>query len=190
MKKQMISMASAALILTMSTPAFSAVIPFGGLPISIAKQVGTARAPHIADGYNIILKRNDNVQLPSPFTKHATIEDLQTAVGIDFKVPDAPEGYTICLIRDISRGLAEITFSRGADTISYRVATGSEDKSGVYTDYEHTKQVTVNGTQVTCKGNGDAFNLAVWAKDGHSGSIYAGSGLTCDQMQAMIASIL
>lgn len=121
---------------------------------------------------SIQTKMPDNTQIPSPLTEHTTIEALKKAVSFNFEVPTAPAGYTISLIQDISGNLAEISFSDSKNTINYRVSSGSKDNSGNSNVYDSTKVITVNNSQITCKGNGGSISLAVWEKDGLSFSLF------------------
>lgn len=132
----------------------------------------------------------ENLQIPSPLTEHSTIEELKKSVEFNFEVPTAPAGYKTSLIQDISGDLAEIRFSNDTNTINYRVSAGSEDNSGINYVYDSTKKITVDGSQITCKGNGETISLAVWEKDGFSYSLSSEEGLNAAQIQNMIESIL
>lgn len=129
------------------------------------------------------------IQIPNPLTKHTTIEALKKAVSFNFVVPTLPAGYKISLIQDISGDLAEIRFSNDNNTINYRVSAGSEDNSGNSIVYDSTQEISVNGSQITCKGNGGTISLAVWEKDGFSYSLSSNQGLTTTQMKDIIESI-
>lgn len=132
----------------------------------------------------------ENIQIPSPLTEHTTIEALKKAVSFNFVEPTVPAGYKTNLIQDISGDLAEIRFSDGKNTIHYRVSAGSEDNSGIGYVYDSTKEITVDGSQITCKGNAGTISLAVWEKGGLSYSLFSEEGLTATQMQDIIESIL
>lgn len=124
----------------------------------------------------------------NPLTEHATVDELKKAVGFDFKVPVVPDGYTVSLIQDINKNVAEIRFSNGANTIHYRIGSENVDNSGVYNEYSSTNTCTVDDTQVTCKGNGDTVSLATWTKNGYGCSLYCEEGMTASQILDIVKS--
>jgi len=128
--------------------------------------------------------------IPNPLTEHKTIDELKSAVGFDFKTPATPDGYSVSLIQDIDKSLAEIRFSKGESEISYRISRDTTDNSGVYTEYQSIKTLNIDKTEVSTKGTGDSICVAVWFKDGFCHSVYCEKGITSDMLSAIVKSTL
>ena len=66
------------------------------------------------------------------------------------------------------------------ETARVRKAPGSEDVSGIYTEYPDVDTVSVAGTPVTIKGNDEGASLAIWTRGGYSYSVTVESPLPAD----------
>ena len=73
----------------------------------------------------------DSSQIPNPLTVHNSLAELAKAVGFDIKAPIVPAGYQADAYIDISGELAEVFYTKGVDTLVYRVGCGEGDNSGV-----------------------------------------------------------
>lgn len=138
------------------------------------------------NGGTISFQSADDTEIANPFQEHDSLASLEKAVGFSVSMPEAPQGYTLESIQDISGELAQLTFRSGTQSITYRVAKGSADVSGVYETFASDKTDSMNGISVRCRGNGQEIQLATWTADGMSYSIYAPDGLSCTQVQAMV----
>lgn len=49
-----------------------------------------------------------------------------------------------------------------------RKAAGAKDISGDFTAYAETVRESVNGAEVTLKGDGENWSLAIWTKNGYA----------------------
>ena len=58
-----------------------------------------------------------------------------------------------------------------AAEIVFRKSAGEEDNSGDYNQYDSEKDVQVNGTAMTLKGNDGTVSLILWQRDGYSYSM-------------------
>ena len=85
--------------------------------------------------------------------------------------------------------MAEIIYSDGEQSITYRKSSGSEDNSGDYNSYQQEKQLAVGDSQVTLKGSAEGWQLAIWSKDGFAYSVSASKEITLEEMKDMIGSI-
>ena len=101
------------------------------------------------------------------------IEDLES---IPFEVQETNYIY-------LGDGLAEIRYyGAEEENLDYRKATGEEDNSGVYLDFERVQEEEIDGVKVTVKGDEDRIYLILWQKDGFSYSIYAEEGIPTENM--------
>lgn len=133
----------------------------------------------------------ENAQIPNPWTEYASIEDAEAAVGFDVTLPELPDGYVLSYIQALTeRGLLEIPYeNESGDELSIRKAPGDGDISGDYNDYAQSDTITVSDREVTLKGNDDAVNLAIWAKDRYTYAVSASAGLSAEGMSELAAQI-
>lgn len=123
-------------------------------------------------------------------TEFATAKELSQTVG--FEVTDL-SGLPITVEHttylSFGQELAQIEYTDGNQTITFRKSAGSEDNSGDYTAYSITEIQKINSDTVTLKGEKEKYHLAIWEKDGFSYSLHFTNGITSDEMQNLIAKI-
>ena len=83
----------------------------------------------------------------------------------------------------------ELRWSDGTDTLCYRMAPGSEDISGDYTQYGEISTRAVGTRSVQCRGEGGMIYTAVWTADGYSCSLSASGGLSPAELEGILSSI-
>lgn len=139
------------------------------------------------------ITNEDTVQIPNPFTEYATLEEAEAAVGIKVTAPSKlPEGYTQKVIYAVEDYMVQIIYSNGENEICFRQAKGAGDISGDYNEYSEVNTVTINGMEVTTKGNNSKVNVAIWTSGDYAFSIETGTlstGIEKDIMTEMINSI-
>lgn len=131
----------------------------------------------------------EDTQIPSPLTKHATLAELEQAVGFSIQQPAMPDGYTVSSLTDISQSVAQITYQNGDREIIYRVSKGDNDISGSYEDYSNKCTLEIEGVSVQLRGE-ESFHVAVWNSNGFAYSVYAPAGLTAEQVSQIVTSTL
>lgn len=90
----------------------------------------------------------------------------------------------------IMGSLAQVVYTDGTDTITYRMAEGAEDVSGDYNAYPWTEEADLDGITVTLKGQQEgAVLLAVWTDGAYSYAISCSTPLTAEQAAAIAASV-
>lgn len=115
---------------------------------------------------------------------------LAEALSWPLAIPTAlPEGYSLLLAQSLPGELAELRWSDGADTLRYRMAPGSEDISGDYTQYSEISTRVVGTRSVQCRGEGGMIYTAVWTADGYSCSLSASGGLSPAELEGILSSI-
>lgn len=113
---------------------------------------------------------------------------LSEAVGFEItdltSISFAPAQTTYMAI---GGDLAQISYyDAEGNELTYRKSTGTEDNSGDYNVYNTEETLTVNGQNVTLKGDGSLVNLAVWTDETYAYSIYVSGGCSHEAMQSMI----
>lgn len=61
--------------------------------------------------------------------------------------------------------------------------------SGVYTEYPAAKEVMVDTTTVSAKGNGETYETADWSKGGCRYSLYVSSGISEEELVQAVAMV-
>ena len=86
--------------------------------------------------------------------------------------------------------LAEIRYTGDDQEVYFRKSQGDdEDNSGVYNTYSQETTINVREAEVTCKGDSDAYELAIWQQGGYSYSISLQIGISLEELQAMIETV-
>ena len=113
-------------------------------------------------------------QTPNPFTEVSTLSEACAITGFDLTVPEAPVEYPNRIIRVMDQTMIEVIFVNKANKTDagqdegYRIrkAEGVEDVSGDYNEYADIYTETINGNEVTLKGNDESVSVAIWSADG------------------------
>lgn len=101
-----------------------------------------------------------------------TIEQLSKAVGFTVKeITELPFIAEQINFNSYWNELAEIVYQDTQYKVMLRMSKGNEDVSGDYSEYSHIKEVVLEGSRVTLKGNGLEYQLAIWQRGDYSYSI-------------------
>lgn len=115
------------------------------------------------------------------------------AVGFDFVAPDALAGCDKIAYQAITNEgdqIIEVLYLNGEERqVSVRKAPGSENISGMYTQFDQVEQVAVDGRSVTMSGDGETVSLATWTDGDYSFSVYADNGLAQGDMAQLVSQI-
>lgn len=141
---------------------------------------------HVSDA---IISNAVNTELPNPITEYKTLEELNAALSFEVKLPRIT-GYKANGYRDYLKTVAEITFVKNDKEIDYRMSVGTENNSGVFTQFEEVKNVTLSGTPVVFSKTENKVQLITWTKDNFSYSVYAPSGLSESAARRLVRSLL
>lgn len=124
--------------------------------------------------------------------EHTALADAEAAAGIEMGIPDAIGEYSpTAFLTWYERAYIDAVYTDGDGNIAAHVrkAAGDEDISGDYNDYSETSAQEIGGHSVTVKGEGGKIMTAVWADGGYSFSVSVDSGLTADELAALIAEV-
>ena len=133
-----------------------------------------------------------NVEIPNPYTDCDTLADAAREAGFDFTVPEAINGTADRLYRvmTLDGKMLEVIYHSGDDeTARIRKAPGAGDISGDFNEYAQTYTVTVGEIEVTMRGNDGMVCLATWTIDGYTYSVSVDSGVSSDDMAALVSEI-
>lgn len=167
--KQVLSLAACAAVLLVGLKA----LPRGG-------ELGSASSA------------GSSVTVGNPVQEYASLEALSAAAGYAVQQPgNLPFEVEKTAYSLISGELAQVEQSGPAgESVLYRVSQGEEDNSGDYNAYSRKEPLAVGGAAVTLKGGEDGWHLAVWQADGFAHSLSSSAGLTTEQMQAVLETVM
>ena len=112
--------------------------------------------------------------------------DLSNASGIEIAdLENLPFKPTETVYQAYEDGIAEILYSKGEDSLSYRISKGDEDNSGDYNEYSKVFEKEIDGTVYTLKGEGDLIFCALYKRGDYSYSITSTIGLTLEQIEKL-----
>ena len=146
-----------------------------------------------ADGKNAQAEtaETENVQIPNPWTDYDSKDDAVQAAGFD--LPDEISGCSEKSYRVLSAEgdvMFEIIYASGEDeTARIRKAPGADDVSGDYNEYAETETVDAGGVSVTMKGKNGLVKLAIWTNGNYSYALSVESGLSQNDMAALVSNI-
>lgn len=134
---------------------------------------------------------DDGAQIANPMKEYGSAEELSDAVGFTVReIGELPFTVKETLYFTYDDTLAEIRYTGDDQEVYFRKSQGEdEDNSGVYNTYSQTTTITVGDTEIICKGESDAYELAIWKKDGYSYSISLQTGISLEELQAMIETV-
>ena len=116
--------------------------------------------------------REPTQQAIPDIVKYHSANELSKAVGFTVKeIQNIPFEVETVQYTAYWKELAEIRSIGRNNTLVFRMAARSEDVSGDYSVYTDIKNVTVNGTLVTLKGDASKYKIAVWQAEGYSYSL-------------------
>lgn len=84
------------------------------------------------------------VQIPSPFTGHATLAEAAKAVGFELTVPEKVSGSPRRGIETMNGKMIQVFYGDGENETCIRKEAGSGDISGDYNQYAQAKSLSVN----------------------------------------------
>ena len=167
--KQVLSLAACAAVLLVGLKA----LPLGG-------ELGSASSAE------------SGVTVENPVQEYASLEALSDAAGFTVQQPgNLPFEVQETRYSLISGELAQVEQSGPAgESVLYRVSQGEGDNSGDYNAYSREEPLTFGSVTVTLKGGEDGWHLAVWQADGFAYSLNSSAGLTTEQMQAVLETVM
>lgn len=110
------------------------------------------------------------VGIANPWQEYETVSAAAEAAGVKMTAPDKIGNYKIGYIQAMN-GLAEVNYTKGKKTVSYRCGNTTDDNSGDYNEYEKTVNEKIGDITVVLRMNGSKVYSAIW-DDGKQGYSY------------------
>lgn len=113
-----------------------------------------------------------NNQIPNPFEDCSTIADAEKIAGFTVTLPEKmPKDYVKKTIQAIKDNMVQVFYENGEKKLLVRKAKGSQDISGDYSQYSENSTMTVDGLQVSTRGNNGKVNVATWVNGEYTYSV-------------------
>ena len=140
-----------------------------------------------------------DVNAVNPWQETTTLEDAASQAGLDeFAVGEVEnvieginaEDATISYMENV----AEVTYSNDDNELVIRKGSGTEDVSGVYSDYSEQRDIDVNGMLVHVSGTQGTIHIATWNDGENAYSLvynimYPGRGMSEDEVRKIISEM-
>ena len=151
---------------------------------------GVFSARYLIPGETVDPLPTSGVMIVNEIVEVADAAALSETVGFPVKeVTSLPFQTDDVTYTSFWRELAQITYGGQRQTISLRQSVGNGDNSGDYTLYAETAVKEISGQNVTLKGDGQAYSLALWSDGTYAYSIKADPGLSISEWEAIISNM-
>lgn len=152
--------------------------------------VSSTMVPHTGSA----IDSSTPVYVPNPWVRCATMREAKYIAGFGLTAPDKIAGAPRNKISAIKGDMIELTYKNKSNTIYLRKSKGkNQDNSGVYTNYQAKKTLTVNKTKVYTKGkkSGSKYtvNVATWTKGNYSYSISCKKGVSTSSITKAVKAV-
>ena len=120
-----------------------------------------------------------------------TLADAAKAAGFELAAPETVEGYSDeRTIQVVDGGMIQVVYTdNSGNRLFIRKQAGNADISGDFSTYAEVKSVTINGCEVTLKGNSGTVSTAIWTNGGYSYAVMSDVPMSADAMTALIAQV-
>ena len=137
-----------------------------------------------------IISTDDQTQIPNPFTECDTLEDAEALAGFSISVPASIDGYTQEAITAIPDEMIHVSYENGDEEMYFRKGTLTDDLSGNYNVYAYEDTISLDGLNITVKGDADQqLHVAFWSDEEHSYAIGSSAALDADTMAEYIRTL-
>ena len=129
------------------------------------------------------------VQIPNPFTDHATLAEAAKAVGFKLTVPEKVDGSPRRDIETMNGEMIQVFYGNEENETCIRKEAGSGNISGDYNQYPQTRTAEVSGSTVTMRGENGLIMVAIWENGGYTYAVTASAGMSAAAMTELIRSV-
>lgn len=130
-------------------------------------------------------------QVGNPYEYFDTLEEAEKNIGFEITAPADYGNYTNVDYTVISGYILQIGYYDESDSegLSVRKSASAEDISGDYNTYENIAEITSDNRQITLKGSGDKYYLAVWNDGGYSYAVSVKPGASEAEITELVKNI-
>lgn len=169
-------------------PAVKRLMPLAACFILLL--AGVLSAHYLMPGETVDPQPSGSVMIGNGIVDVADAAALSQAVGFSVKEVSAlPFQADTVTYTSFWNELAQVTYTGGGQTLTFRQSLGTEDNSGNYNVYAETVSHEIAGMDVTLKGDAETYSLAMWSDGQSAYSISAEPGLALAEWETMISGI-
>ena len=124
-------------------------------------------------------------------TELSSLEELEAVYGFDIEeMTYLPFEVAETVYSDFFGEIAEVDyFSADDESVTFRKSVGAEDNSGIYEEFEQETSIEIGEWDVTLKGSGEEYSLAVWNDGTYSYSVSTAAGYGEEVWHGMIEGL-
>lgn len=124
--------------------------------------------------------------MKNPMVKYESIQEAEKALGFSVLFPSVFGTGAVTDIYTIDDKVLHLVLNNG---LIYRMSKGSEDISGIYTNYPETNEEKIGNYTVTCKGQYRRVFVILWTDGEYTFSLYTPYGVQPDRVKELIESM-
>lgn len=137
-----------------------------------------------------LLQKGPNALVDNPMHKVESVAELQKSAPFPLLAPGfMPEGYAVESTYLIAGDIAQIKYTGTDGGIAYRMAAGTGDVSGDYTQYAQTATEQIGENSVTLKGSGGMVSLCIWTDSGYTYALSFEAPASPETARAIVESV-
>lgn len=126
----------------------------------------------------------------NPMHKAESVAELQKSAPFPLSAPGSmPEGYEVESTYLIAGKLAQIKYASPDGSITYRMAAGTDDISGDYTQYPETSTEQIGDYSVTAKGEDGKVSLCTWTDGGYAYALSFSTPVSPEAAHSVVESV-
>lgn len=144
---------------------------------------GTAALPHLLDR----AESEPPVMTVPNIEEAASLQELSRLVGFEVTAEfSLPFEIETTAYRSFWNELAEVEYTGGGYSATYRQSLGTDDNSGDYNNYSDTAEILISDLKVTLKGNNGLYVLATWTDEVYAYSLSISSGVSAEDWSTIL----
>ena len=149
--------------------------------------VGAISLPHLS--HQGAEQPGDEVAWGNGIEEVASLAELEEKVGFSIAEPSLPFAADTAEYSSYWGEMAQIDYIGAENSASFRKSAGEEDNSGDYSGYDKVETLSLDGMELTLKGDADGYRLAIWRNQGYAYSIRFENSLDWDGAAAVLMEI-
>ena len=132
----------------------------------------------------------DEVTWGNGIEEAASLAELEEKVGFSVAEPSLPFAVDTVEYSSYWGEMAQIDYIGTENSASFRKSAGDEDNSGDYSEYDRVETLSLDGVELTLKGDADGYRLAIWCNQGYAYSIRFENSLDWENAAAVLTEIV
>lgn len=134
---------------------------------------------------------NNPQKIVSPTSlDYSSAKELSSACNFEVKEIESLPFVVIDRIYRRVGAIAEINYLGDSNSACFRISQEVGDNSGIFEDFTTVEKIQLDNMDITVKGFGDGYCLAVWQADEFSCSLSLDKDISLEQLKAILIQLL